>query len=224
MIESIKNLTSPILKDSETDAVISLKDYPVTEIYQKFNDNSFEFPTNFDQELRFCPKSNHAFLGRLLPQDFIYKSDNYHTISSSSQGSVTALNNFYSFVNKNLLEGSQSFIDIGANDTMLLKKFSNHAAKLVGIDPNVNSDDKDIICIKDYLENVDLSNYAKGKKTFLSSHTLEHIYEPREFMKILSESSTEEDQFFFQFPSLDLLLRDNRFDQIHHQHIHYFLY
>ena len=222
MIESIKNLNSPIVKDSKTEVLIDLKGYPVTEIYQKYNDNSFEFSTEFDQELRFCSKSNHAFLGKLLPQDFIYNSDNYNTVSSSSQGSVNALNNFYSFIQKNLQEGTECFIDIGANDTMLLKKFSNYGSNLIGVDPNVNSDDKNIICIKDYLENVDLSSYVKGKKTFLSSHTLEHIYDPREFMRILSESSTEEDQFFFQFPSLDLLIRDNRFDQIHHQHIHYF--
>ena len=62
MFESIKNLTSPILKNSETDVLISLKDYPVTEIYQTFDDNNFEFPKNFDQELRFCSKSNYDFL------------------------------------------------------------------------------------------------------------------------------------------------------------------
>ena len=222
MVKTSNNLNSPIVNNSKTEVLLDLKDYPLTEIYQRFNDNSFEFPTGYDQELRFCSESNHAFLGKLLPQDFIYNSDNYHTVSSSSQGSVQSLNNFFTFVDKNLKNGTQSFIDIGANDTMLLKKFSDTGAKLIGIDPHATSDDKDIICIKDYLENVDLSNYAKGKKTFLSSHTLEHIYDPRKFMKILSESSTEEDQFFFQFPSLDLLLRDNRFDQIHHQHIHYF--
>ena len=45
-------------------------------------------------------------------------------------------------------------------------------AKLIGIDPHANSDDKNIICLKDYLENVDLSIYSQDKKTFLSSHTL----------------------------------------------------
>ena len=149
MIESIKNLNSPIVKDSKTEVLIDLKGYPVTEIYQKYKDNSFEFSTEFDQELRFCSKSNHAFLGKLLPQDFIYNSDNYNTVSSSSQGSVNALNNFYSFIQKNLQEGTECFIDIGANDTMLLKKFSNYGSNLIGVDPNVNSDDKNIICIKD---------------------------------------------------------------------------
>jgi hypothetical protein len=222
MVETKYSSNSPIVNNSKTELLIDFKDYPLTEFYQRFNDNSFEFPLVYDQELRFCSESNHAFLGNLLPQDFIYNSDNYNTALSSSIGSVASINNFFTFIDKNLKNGTQSFIDIGANDSTLLKKFSNMGAKLIGIDPHANSDDINIICLKEYFENVDLSNYAKGKKTFLSSHTLEHIYDPRKFMKILSESSSEEDQFFFQFPSLELLLRDNRFDQIHHQHIQYF--
>ena len=221
-IETVDNIKNPILEEFEPELLLDLKDYPITEVYQKYNENTFDFPTAFDQKLMFCPKSNHAYLGKLLPQDFIYNSENYHTVSSASQGSVTALNNFFAFITKNIKEGTESFVDIGANDTLLLKKFKDKDVNLIGIDPNINSDDGSIVCIKDYLENVDLNKYAKGKKTFISSHTLEHIYDPRKFMKILSESSTEEDQFFFQFPSLDLLVRDNRFDQIHHQHIHYF--
>ena len=222
MVKTKYNYSSPIVNNSKTELLIDFKDYPLTEIYQRFNDNSFEFQTAYDQELRFCSESNHAFLGNLLPQDFIYHSDNYHTASSSSIGSVASLNNFFTFIDKNLKNGTQSFIDIGANDSTLLKKFSNMGAKLIGIDPHANSDDKNIICLKDYLENVDLSIYSQDKKTFLSSHTLEHINNPREFMRILSQFSSEDDQFFFQFPSFDLLLRDMRFDQIHHQHIHYF--
>jgi len=222
LIETVDNIKNPILDDSETELLLDFENYPITEVYQKYNENTFDFPTTFDQKLMFCPKSNHAYLGKLLPQDFIYNSENYHTVSSASQGSVTALNNFFSFITKNIKEGTESFVDIGANDTLLLKKFKDKDVNLVGIDPNINSDDTTIVCIKDYLENVDLNIFAKGKKTFLSSHTLEHIYDLKKFMQILSESSTEEDQFFFQFPSLDLLVRDNRFDQIHHQHIHYF--
>ena len=222
MVETKYSSNSPIVNNSKTELLIDFKDYPLTEFYQRFNDNSFEFPLVYDQELRFCSESNHAFLGNLLPQDFIYNSDNYNSALSSSIGAVASINNFFTFIDKNLKNGTQCLIDIGANDSTLLKKFSNMGAKLIGIDPHANSDDKNIICLKEYFENVDLSNYAKGKKTFLSSHTLEHIYDPRKFMKILSESSSEKDQFFFQFPSLELLLRDNRFDQIHHQHIQYF--
>ena len=61
-----------------------------------------------------------------------------------------------------------------------------------------------------------------AKKVFLCSHTLEHIYDTKNFFHVLAESSNESDEFFFQFPSLEMLLKDSRFDQIHHQHINYF--
>lgn len=213
---------SPIIEDQDSELLIKLDKYPITEIYQKYNTNNFPFETNYDQELRFCSKSNHAFLNKQLPQDFIYNAENYNTVSSSSVGSVTALDNFYSFIISKIKDNFDSIIDIGANDTMLLKKFLDKKKLLIGIDPNVNSDDKNVKCIKDYLENVDLNSLSKGNKVFLSSHTLEHIYDPKKFMEILSNASSEQDEFFFQFPCLDLLIRDSRFDQIHHQHLHLF--
>jgi sensor histidine kinase YesM len=129
MVKTKYNYFSPIVNNSKTELLIDFKDYPLTEIYQRFNDNSFEFQTVYDQELRFCSESNPCFLGNLFPQDFIYHSDNYHTASSSSIGSVASLNNFFTFIDKNLKNGTQSFIDIGANDSTLLKKFSNMGCK-----------------------------------------------------------------------------------------------
>ena len=218
---SISN-NSPIIDGQSSDLLIKLDNYPVTEIYQKYKENKFPYDTFYDQELRFCPKSNHAFLGSQLPQDFIYNAENYNTVSSTSVGSVTALENFYSFISERIDKDYDSIIDIGANDTTLLKKFKDYGKKLIGIDPNVKSNDRNITCIKDYLENVNLTSISSGNKVFLSSHTLEHIYDPRKFMEILSNSSTDNDEFFFQFPCLDLLIKDSRFDQIHHQHLHLF--
>jgi len=93
---------------------------------------------------------------------------------------------------------------------------------LIGIDPNIKTDDPEIECIKDYFENIDLPENNTERKVFLSSHTLEHIYSPKLFMEILERKSDQDDVFIFQFPSLNLLIRDYRFDQIHHQHINLF--
>ena len=42
-------------------------------------------------------KEQSCFLGSQLPQDFIYNAENYNTISSTSVGSVTALEKFLLF-------------------------------------------------------------------------------------------------------------------------------
>ena len=221
-IISKKNLSSPITGNS-TEVLLKLNKYPVTEIYQKFGENNFPNPSQFDQELRYCKKSNHAFLGKLLPQEFIYSPDNYNTITSASQGSSVAIEHFYKYVESYLKKRNvEVFIDIGANDNLMLKKFKKSGAKLIGIDPNIISDDEEILCINDYFENVQIFKEFKSGRVFLCSHTLEHIYDPRSFMEILRKNSQKDDLYFFQFPCLDLLLKDLRFDQIHHQHIHYF--
>ena len=54
MVKTKYNYSSPIVNNSKTELLIDFKDYPLTEIYQRFNDNSFEFQTAYDQELRFC--------------------------------------------------------------------------------------------------------------------------------------------------------------------------
>jgi len=217
----IKIYNCPVCDANATD-LIKLDKYPLTEIYQIFGKNEFNFETEFDQILKYCELCDHAFLENLLPQDFLYNPENYRTVSSSSQGALHALNNFYNFAIEYFPENVASIIDIGANDTSLLKKFIDYDAKLIGIDPNIVSDDNKIECIKDYFENTNLSNHENKKRVFLCSHTLEHIYSPKLFMEILEEKSTSDDIFFFQFPSLNLLLRDYRFDQLHHQHINLF--
>ncbi len=135
---------------------------------------------------------------------------------------MVAINNFHDFVTANLKGRHKVILDIGANDTTLLKKFKDSGARLIGVDPNVNSDDPQIETIRGYIEDVDIAGFGSDSKLYLCSHTLEHIFNPAEFLAQLQAVAQPDDEFFFQFPSLDLLVRDGRFDQVHHQHIHYF--
>lgn len=200
--------------------LVDLPNYPITEVYQKFGENLFPYPTSYDQALNYCQPCQHGFLANLLDKDFIY--GNYNTHSAASLGSINAINNFFDFISSHKIQNKQLVIDIGANDTFLLKKFETSNARLIGVDPNISSDSERIECIKGYIEDIDIKEFGNLKKIFLCSHTLEHIYDPDLFFKQLNKASTSEDEFFFQFPSLDLLIRDCRFDQVHHQHIQYF--
>ena len=221
MISTSQNSFCPIC-DKKADTLINLENYPLIEIYQKFQENKFDFPVYYNQEFRYCEICDHGFLGKLLPQNFLYNKENYRTCSSASQGAILALNNFYDFIQKKIPKDVSCIIDIGANDTSLLKKFISAESKLIGIDPNITTDDKKIECVKDFFENVDISDISSEKRVFFCSHTFEHIFSPKIFMDILQKKTNVNDIFFFQFPSLNLLIRDFRFDQIHHQHINYF--
>ena len=215
----IENPTCPVCRTAGH-TIIRLENYPLTEVYQPYGQNTFSYPAYYPQGLNFCPGCSHGYLNTLLPRNFIY--ENYNTHSAASVGSIAAINNFYDFVTTNRKGRHKVVLDIGANDTTLLKKFRETGARLIGVDPNVSSDDPQIEAIRGYIEDVDIGSFGTDSKLYLCSHTLEHIFDPAEFLAKLQDVARLEDEFFFQFPSLDLLVRDARFDQVHHQHIHYF--
>ena len=115
---TVSELTFCPICQNKGQTLIYLNDYPVTEIYQKFQKNNFMGPVSFNQGLNYCSKCNHAFLKTLLPREFIY--NNYNTHSVTSIGSMQALDNFYKFVSIHLREVPTAIFDIGANDTTLL--------------------------------------------------------------------------------------------------------
>jgi hypothetical protein len=204
----------------QADLVAEMPNFPVTEIYKKYNTKDDYGQLCPHQSLFFCDKCQHLFLGSHLPRNFIYT--NYVTESSTSEGAQIALNHFYDFVMSRSLGAVDGIIDIGANDTFLLERFVGNGAKLIGIDPNISSSNPEIHCIKGFVEDCELNSLVNGKRIFLCSHTLEHIYDPRSFLSQIASILQEEDDFFLQFPSFELLIRDARFDQVHHQHLNYF--
>ena len=135
-------------------------------------------------------------------------------------GATHALKNFFHFVSANSGGKYSSIIDIGANDSSLLKMFESGDNKLVE-DPNMKSDNPNIKCVNEYIEDCDLNEYGEGK-IIVCSHTLKHMYEVRSFFENLISKVSYEDDIFFQFPPLELLVLDSRFDQINHQHLNYF--
>ena len=205
---------------STAEIIAEMPDYPITEVFKPYGSDDYRGPSGADQRLLCCAACQHLFLGVQLPRNFIYS--HYVTESSASQGAQIALNNFHAFVTARSTIPASGIIDIGANDTTLLGLFAGSGAKLIGIDPNVSSDNPDIDCIKGYVEDCDLASLVPGRRVFLCSHTLEHIYDPRAFLRQLAAVLNAEDDLFMQFPSFELLVRDARFDQVHHQHLNYF--
>jgi hypothetical protein len=66
------------------------------------------------------------------------------------------------------------------------------------------------------------ANTKTGKKVIVSSHTIEHLSQPSGLIRKIADVLTDEDYCFLQFPALESLVGNLRFDQICHQHISYF--
>lgn len=202
--------------------LINLPRYPITEFYRKKNEKIITESLK-DQKVMFCKNCDHMFLKNILDVREIYA--NYITSSNSSRGAILCLENFHKFIVKNVNKISNcNLIDIGGNDSSFLNMFENHLAKKINIDPNAYSKNKKVIIKKMFLENInfrEFTNYKK-KNVYVSSHTLEHLENPKKLLIDLSKNLRNDDIVFLQFPSLEKLIEHKRFDQICHQHINYF--
>ncbi len=205
--------------------LIDLPRFPLTEIYvKKPVTESLGF---VDQEFCFCQKCGHGQIMNIIDPKVVY-GDNYATRTSISSSAMTALDIFLDFINSVVPKNQfKRVMDIGCNDLYTLKNLRNYAEKLYGVDPiwkGKTADFKDdkINVIGDFVENLDFKNIDLDDSLVVSSHTLEHIEDPKKLIKLLINKAHKDTLFVFQFPGLEYLVKTAHFDQIFHQHLNYF--
>ena len=201
---------------------ISLKKLPVTDLFVK-NSKSLK-GYSLDQDIIFCNRCEHMFLKNHITPEYIYNQD-YGLCSSKTYSSIQANEDFFNFINSNLGKSNiKKIIEVGSNDLYLLKKFYRKNRSLVGIDPVVKRDKEyaKIKVIKEFFNKVDNKKLGKDSDLIICGHTLEHVENPDFFLKKILSISEKKTKIFFQFPSLESLILNMSFDQIHHQHLNYF--
>lgn len=205
--------------------VIKLPKFPLTEVYvDRRIDNNAGF---VDQEFHLCERCGHGQIANIIDQNILYGSC-YKTRTSTSHSAALAVDIFLDFINGILKNRTvKSIFEIGCNDLYALEKLRNKADVLYGVDPMLKGlensyKDEKIKIIGDFFENVDVKGLGFKMDVVISSHTLEHVEEPKELIHSLLVSSSNNTTFFFQFPGLETLINDAHFDQIFHQHLNYF--
>lgn len=210
----IRSNTCPICSRAMA-PIIDLPRFPLTERYEpasvEFVDRGY-----FDQALLFCEACTHGKLAAVVPPAELYGAD-YLTRSAGSVGSLAAIDHFASFITETPMDGVQTVIDIGGNDASLVGRLPG-ACKVV-VDPHA---DGDVHILRAFIEDADLGPWKADRKLIVSSHTLEHIQHPQEFIDKVNSVCMHGDWLAIQVPGLDALVHDARIDHIHHQHIHYF--
>jgi hypothetical protein len=202
------------------EAMIKLKKYPLTEFYKNYKSNDLELDGYLDQEVCYCEQCNHLFLEKIIDVRDVY--NNYLTTTTSSKGAIDCLLNFKKFIETRLnVNDFTHLIDIGGNDSYFLELFDGTKLTRINIDANAKGEGS-IEVIKSFLEDIDLAPFSSFKKIIVSSHTIEHIQNPADLIWKIAEVLSGRDQVFLQFPSLEMMLADARFDQVCHQHLNYF--
>jgi hypothetical protein len=205
-------------------ATIDLPKFPMTEIYVP---RAQTRPLAIlDQSFCFCERCGHGQLTNTIPADFLYGS-NYFTRTSNSSAK-TAIDDFLKFVKPQLpARRMKSILEIGCNDLYMLSELKDRAETLCGIDPIWKGREQEtstpkLRVIGAFIEEVDATRLVEDRDVVLCSHTLEHIDDPLSLLRSLVAGASSKTRFFFQFPGLDPLVKDGRFDQLHHQHLNYF--
>ncbi len=202
---------------------INFKKMPITEIisYKKKTKKKIFI----DQSLQFCSSCQHMFLKNIINTKHLYEKKNYFFNSNKSYSAIFSNNTFYNFIKKNFkLKSVNNILEVGSNDLYLLKKFYKNSKNLYGIDPVIKKDKnfKKIKTVKKFFNKYIFKFLPKKLDLIICGHTLEHIENPKVFIKDLILCSNRNTRIFLQFPALEPLIFNRSFHQIQHQHINYF--
>ncbi len=222
-----KRTKCAVCKKELGNPLIKLPSYPLTETYIK---EKLKEPVGFvDQNFCICKECGHGQLTSLISPEILYGHAYAFRTAKSTWGATKGNDFLIAFIDKITKKKKfKTIIEIGCNDLYLLNLLKPRAERLIGIDPILKGREKEfsdekITAIGDFFENVDLRQYINsGETLILTSQVLEHIENPRLMIEKLLEVSTDKTLFAFIFPGFDALLKEGRFDQIFHHHLHYF--
>ena len=215
-----------ICNNNSLDLVLSLPNYPLNSVYLKnLSDSNKYSPCNMD--LYCCNNCNHFQLFSELPLDQLYNDDyNYNTKNSGVQGRIDF---FLNQLNPIKSIKFNRVIEIGCFDLSLLKKLKQEisANYFIGIDPSIPIDimnnTEDIICFKEYCDNVRLPHFnTELPDLVISDQTFEHIQDINKSLDSIINQVNKSSFFAVCVPSLEVLVEKLKFHNIIHEHVNYF--
>jgi len=159
---------------------------------------------------------------------FLYGGD-YGYRSSLNQSMVRHLNSIVkSIQQKTELVCGDLVIDIGSNDSTLLKGYSCEGLRLLGIDPTGEKFRKyyprHIELISDFFSADRVREYVAGQKAkvITSISMFYDLEDPMQFMKEVNQCLADDGIWVFEQSYLPLMLERSSYDTICHEHLEYY--
>ena len=205
---------------------VDLPALPLTDTF--CTDSALEPPPDIDQRLLYCPSCGHGQLENTVAPKVLYGA-NYSFRTSASATARSGTEFFLSVLDR--LEQDRRFrcvLDLGCNDLFLLERLADRATIRVGVDPvwrdrEAERDDQDIILFGAGIEELDLkAALPEAPDLIVCRHTLEHLSDPVAVARTLMQVGAEDVLILFEVPGFEALVSRCRFDQVFHQHLHYF--
>ena len=222
----IKKKDCGVCNKKDFEKVIKLKKFPLTGIFIK-KEISKNFQYYFDQSLNLCKNCGHLQLEKFVSSELLYNNI-YANRTSASHLSDNAINFFKKFMFETLKNKRiKNILEVGCNDTKLIKSLKKKDHHIFGIDPiwinKKKPKNKNFTILGGFIEKINLKEKInKPINIFISTHNLEHISDPYKVLKKIIDFAEDDTTFFIEVPDADLMIKNHRFDQIFHQHYHYF--
>ena len=194
------------------------------------NQNQIENEFFFNMRLGFSPKSKMVQLIDQPPAEKMFH-DEYAFYSSTSNFMKTHFENFYKeIIGSKYLDTKRSLIvELGCNDGILLKNFSNDGYMHVGIEPSINVAKEANINGVETIEKFFTKDVAreivkeKGKASaFVAANVMCHISNIREIVEAISILLDDNGVVIFEDPYLGSVIEKNSYDQLYDEHVFLF--
>ncbi len=207
--------------------VIDLPGLPHTGYFVHEGEIGAGFPS-VDQALLWCPGCGHAQLGSIIAPEFLYDQSYEHRTSASPM--AMSGNDFLARFVEELAPGVtfDTALEVGCNDLYLLRQLSTRARQLVGIDPlwltaAAPPAPANVSVVGAFVGDGTLRAAVTGSPGLVvSAHTFEHLEHPAAALAELMDLAAAGALFVIEVPCFDTLLTNIRFDQVFHQHLHYY--
>lgn len=168
-------------------------------------------------ECKFC---GHIQTKYEVSQDVRYKDYEYSFISSHSKSYCDYWDNFA----KKAVTPGDNVLELGCNDGYLLSVCKNMGCKTLGVDPSPNmakiAQDRGLEVICDYFESANIE--TEKFNVIIANNVLNHIDDLKKCMRLVHKSLVGCGKFVIQVPDWTWMVESNLFDQIYHEHVHYF--
>ena len=217
-----------VCRTKNQELIFKINKFPLTGIYSKKGVSL----KKFDNQFLICKKCGHGQLKNQVDPIYLYQKQYAHRTSKSPL--AVQMNNDFKKKLFNII-GNRKFncvLEVGCNDLFLAKELKKHSKKVIGLEPIWGKEVKKIDnkvsvvggFINDNLAVEKIKSCVKEKKIDLvvSSHTFEHVDNVRDSLEKVLKLVDDNCLFVIEVPSLDSIVRNQHYDQIFHQHLHYF--
>jgi nucleoside-diphosphate-sugar epimerase/SAM-dependent methyltransferase len=204
---------------------ISLGDSPLANSLVKYLSESKDL---YPLDVAYCPNCHNCQLSYIVPRDKLFKSYNY--VTSTTKTFRDHFAKMAEDITKDYKLNSKSLVvDIGSNDGLLLKTFNKHDINTIGIEPAKNIAD---IAIKDGVNTIidyfndssvnQILNSEGSADVITANNVFAHTENLSEVISNVKRLLKENGIFVIECQSLLDTLKQGTFDNIYHEHIHYF--